>query len=408
MDIETGEQKKSESMLNANSSRRNLVFAGGGVKGVAYIGVSAALEACGFPFDKLERVGGTSAGSLAALAFALGFDSTRINDMLGGLDFMKLLDDEHSAVSSRALMEAIEPKETDLRFFRTVRETKVAASAMAEMKINLGCYPGEYAREWIESIIFNETKIKDCTFKDLRSLRESTHPNYKDLYVVGCFLNRGLAYTFSADTTPNDVISDAIRVSMSIPGIYEPHCPYHKVNGERVQRVDQVNQSLVKERWVDGGLLENYPVNLFDEARYAPELVNVKLGAPFINLETLGFNFTDDAAESHSVSVPEINTPIEFFWAVSSMLYNHERNEDVRRKEELRTININCNGVQAFDFNLTVSQKQMLAQNAWHSVLNAYGEDKPIPELLVFKEQEQEVKVLPRDQVEHKNCCVMS
>lgn len=49
---------------------RNLVFKGGSVKGTAFIGVRAALEAFGFDFDALERVGGTSAGAITQHYFS--------------------------------------------------------------------------------------------------------------------------------------------------------------------------------------------------------------------------------------------------------------------------------------------------------------------------------------------------
>ena len=34
----------------------DLIFKGGSVKGVAYLGVKAALDACGFDFSKVKRV----------------------------------------------------------------------------------------------------------------------------------------------------------------------------------------------------------------------------------------------------------------------------------------------------------------------------------------------------------------
>jgi len=51
---------------------RNLVFEGGGVKGIAYVGTMQVLAQRGALTD-IRRVGGTSAGAINALILALGF-----------------------------------------------------------------------------------------------------------------------------------------------------------------------------------------------------------------------------------------------------------------------------------------------------------------------------------------------
>ena len=50
---------------------RNLVFEGGGVKGIAYVGAWEVLQKKGILKD-IKRVGGTSAGAINALLLALG------------------------------------------------------------------------------------------------------------------------------------------------------------------------------------------------------------------------------------------------------------------------------------------------------------------------------------------------
>ena len=53
---------------------RNLVFEGGGVKGLAYVGAMEVLESEGIG-EKVRRVGGTSAGSINAVLFAAGYSA---------------------------------------------------------------------------------------------------------------------------------------------------------------------------------------------------------------------------------------------------------------------------------------------------------------------------------------------
>ena len=51
---------------------RNLVFEGGGVKGIAYAGALKELEKKGL-LTSLQRVAGTSAGAITATLLAVGY-----------------------------------------------------------------------------------------------------------------------------------------------------------------------------------------------------------------------------------------------------------------------------------------------------------------------------------------------
>ena len=57
----------------------DLVFSGGGVKAIAFIGVVEALEERGI---KVRRVAGTSAGALVGALVAAGYTSGEIKKML--------------------------------------------------------------------------------------------------------------------------------------------------------------------------------------------------------------------------------------------------------------------------------------------------------------------------------------
>ena len=53
---------------------KNLVFEGGGVKGIAYVGAMEILEKRGI-LQNIERVGGTSAGAINAVLLALNYSN---------------------------------------------------------------------------------------------------------------------------------------------------------------------------------------------------------------------------------------------------------------------------------------------------------------------------------------------
>ena len=71
---------------------RNLVFVGGGVKGIAYVGAMNVLETEGI-LKNITRVGGTSAGSINAVLFAAGFSNQETLRILSKLDFNVFKDD---------------------------------------------------------------------------------------------------------------------------------------------------------------------------------------------------------------------------------------------------------------------------------------------------------------------------
>lgn len=57
----------------------NLVFEGAGVRGIAYAGSLKALESRN-KIEQIENVGGTSAGAIAALCVALGYNSQELEN----------------------------------------------------------------------------------------------------------------------------------------------------------------------------------------------------------------------------------------------------------------------------------------------------------------------------------------
>ena len=74
------------------SQFRNLVFEGGGVKGIAYSGAIKILEKKGIMKD-IQRVAGTSAGAITATLLAVGVDADGVQKIVGGTSFRKFMDD---------------------------------------------------------------------------------------------------------------------------------------------------------------------------------------------------------------------------------------------------------------------------------------------------------------------------
>src|SRR5688572_31969488 len=67
---------------------RNLVFEGAGLRGIAYVGAVEMLDSLGV-LQNIERVGGTSAGAIIALAIALRYTPDEMKEMVSKINFNK-------------------------------------------------------------------------------------------------------------------------------------------------------------------------------------------------------------------------------------------------------------------------------------------------------------------------------
>jgi NTE family protein len=122
---------------------------------------------------------------------------------------------------------------------------------------NKGLAEGNKILDWIEEKIRVETKITHATFGELYELHQKDPKKYKQLYLMGTNLNKTNSEIFSHEDTPNVIISDAVRISMSIPIVFRPHQCYEKKDDRR--------QLAKNDLYADGGLMDNYPIWLFDK-----------------------------------------------------------------------------------------------------------------------------------------------
>ena len=198
---------------------RSLVFEGGGTLGIAYVGVMEELEKRNIP-GRIERVGGASSGAINALLFVLGYSSKEVWEQLLKLNLNSLLDSSL-------------PFKADI-YFRLFNA--------------YGLYRGEFFKKWISGLISAKNFSPRITFKELHETR------LPDLYLVGTNLSTDYYDIYSFEHSPDIAVVDALRISMSIPLLFAA------VRGPRGDTL------------VDGGVLDNYPVRLFDQEKYILDL----------------------------------------------------------------------------------------------------------------------------------------
>ena len=196
------------------SQFRNLIFEGGGVKGIAYVGALEVLEEHGI-LDKVERVGGTSAGAINSVLLACGYTFYEQMDIMNDLDFNKFMDDSWGIVRD-----------------------------INRLVTDFGWHKGDYFRDWIGDLIGNKLGSRDASFRDFREAK------LHSIYLYGSNLSTGFSEIFSLEHTPTMRVADAVRISMSLPLFFAA------IRNAR------------RDVYVDGGLLKNYPIKLFDRLKY--------------------------------------------------------------------------------------------------------------------------------------------
>lgn len=102
-----------------------------------------------------------------------------------------------------------------------------------------------------------------ATFADLAALQAQGHP-VRTLSLMGTCrvgVEQPVPKEFSAESTPDAILADAVRISLSIPWLFYPHPEYVRRNNQRVAPRPHL-------QYVDGGVLCNFPQHIFDKERY--------------------------------------------------------------------------------------------------------------------------------------------
>jgi len=216
----------------------DLVLEGGGVKGIGLVGAYTAIRDAGYT---IHRVGGASAGAIVGALIAAGMSSDELVRVMREVDYGRFQDEgflEHLGLVGKG----------------------------ASLLFEKGIYEGRYLWEWLDGLL---TGLGKRTFGDLRidDPGSSLPPEraYR-LVVMVSDVTRGelirlpwdyARYGLNPDDQP---VADAVRASMSIPFFYEP---------VRLTGRDEAGREVVS-YLVDGGMLSNFPVDVFDRTDGRP------------------------------------------------------------------------------------------------------------------------------------------
>lgn len=219
--------------------KADAVFEGGGVKGIALVGALQAFEEADFQW---QNVAGTSAGAITATLVAVGYSAAELKDVMD------------TRVDFRALMD-------------TANVGKLPfVGPWLSLLINRGMYQGDYFLKLMRQLIAEKMGKELVTFADLIVPKEPTdseedyQKKYKyKLQVVASDISRNEMLVLPQDSpklgikNPDHLeVALAVRMSMSIPFFFKPVKVKERTDGR-------------DEHWiVDGGMLSNFPIDLFD------------------------------------------------------------------------------------------------------------------------------------------------
>jgi NTE family protein len=290
--------------------RANAVFEGGGVKGIGLVGAVAVAEERGYQW---VNVAGTSAGAIVAALLAAGYSAAEIKGILASLDYKRFKD--ASAIDRIPLV-----------------------GPLASLTFEKGIYEGKFFEDWIRELLLKKNVE---TFGDLilEEYRRNKRFRFK-LRVIASDISRGRLLVLPQDISkygvrPEDLnVAAAIRMSMSIPFFYEA-VPLKNMKNSQVSYI------------VDGGILSNFPVWLFDPDKGIPE-------RPTFGLKLV---------EPEEGAPHRVRGPISLLTALfSTMMEAH----DARYIEDgnfIRTIPIPTLGVKTTEFNISRKKSEALYQS---------------------------------------------
>jgi NTE family protein len=285
------------------------VLEGGGVKIEGLVGGLAAAATEGFV---PSHMAGASAGAIVAAGIAAGYTPAEMKAIMDDLDFRKMRD------GGRFLVQ---------RAWNLLRHN--------------GMYKGDYFEGFIRDLL-GAKNVK--FFGDLLSsdIQDQENPKYRwRLKVVAADLTSGRLLRLPNDaiyykTNPDELnVANAVRMSMSIPFYFRP-------------------VEWKKHVIVDGGLLSNFPIWIFDSTD-EPEWPTFG-----ILLKEEGFNQPN-----------EIGGPVSFFKAmVNTMMNAHDRRFIQPEDFTHRTITVPVGKTQTTNFDLTKLEKEWLYWSGYEATKN--------------------------------------
>lgn len=196
-------KKKKYKINNELLNKEIIVFSGGGVKGIVYVGIIKALEEYKL-INNINTFVGTSIGAFILSMYVLGYNGDDMSDFITNFDLSKL-----------------------------------KCTSILSFFDNYGLDKGDGLEYVVKRLIVAQGFDENITLKELFDITKK-----KLILTTVCLNSLSICY-LSYETYPDIELYKAIRMSASIPIFYTP--VIYK-----------------KEYYIDGACMDNYPIGMFN------------------------------------------------------------------------------------------------------------------------------------------------
>lgn len=299
-------------MATSEDLKADVILEGGGVKGVALAGALAVLEEAGYTFP---RVAGTSAGAIVSALLAAGRNAEEMRELLDSTDFRS--------------------------FQQESWLDRLPGGELMSLLVSRGMYGTTTFRSWLERTLGPTQRFAQLALPG--DPQSSLPPEQRYRLVVNVSdvsLGRLVRLPWDYErlyglNAPDRPIAEAVVASMSIPFFFSPaSLTYWRTKDGEARKVKSV--------LVDGGMLSNFPVDVFDRTDGKPPrwpTFGIKLSA---RPDAISEAFPKELGNVGSLAKAMLETLTSFRDAV------HIDRPDVRA----RTIFIDTGTIRATDFDL--------------------------------------------------------
>jgi len=284
----------------------NAVFEGGGVKGISLAGAVRAAELNGVSF---HRVAGTSSGSIVAALLATGYNAVEMKEIIQNTPF-------------RSFMQR-----------SPIFNVQFIGPAM-RLLLKKGLYAGNALEQWMTGLL---------AAKGVRVFGDLPQGKVR---IIASDITNGRLLVLPDDIAEYGIdparfsVARAIRMSTSIPYFFDPVVLRQPLQARKAS-ADGKKAGIKFNYVVDGGLLSNFPLWLFENESSGANPI------PVIGFQMVG----KTEARRH-----RITGPITMFQAMFETMLGAHDERYIEEQNWVRTIRIPTLGVGTTQFDLKPEQ----------------------------------------------------
>lgn len=298
-----------------NAEFENLIIEGGGVKTLSSIGVLSYLaENTGI--CRFTRYAGVSMGAVVALLCCLGYTPAEMKEVALSTNFKKIV---------------------GLTFFDIMKSPLTLFNGYGLMN-------GVRFEKFLKKCIAKKGFNPRITFYELYVQTE------KELVMNGACLEKRETYYFNWKTTPHMPVYLGVRISCSLPVLFKPirlrlsefHADYR--SDKRYYH------------FVDGGLLNNFPSDYFEEPQNVMKLRHRDLSLNNVSNKTLGIRILlpqEYPDRRFFYGLDNINNLWSFLNSIMNNIDTLIQRNEIDKNRNVSVVYVKTHDLSAYSFRIT-------------------------------------------------------